>query len=73
MSAAETTRRRIRTVGIALAVLAVGVLTRYGALMLAPSETPQNAAPADREVRGLILDRHGRLLAVQTQLDTVTA
>lgn len=73
MSAAETTRRRIRTVSVALAVLAVGVLTRYGALMLAPSETPQNAAPTDREVRGPILDRHGRLLAVQTQLDTVTA
>lgn len=73
MSVAETMRRRIRTVGIALAVLALGVLTRYGALMLAPGESAQSAVPTARRIRGPILDRHGRLLAVQIQLDTVTA
>lgn len=49
------------------------ILSRYVAIMLFPD--PRTEIPPDRGAveRGPILDRNGRILAIQTQLDTVTA
>jgi cell division protein FtsI (penicillin-binding protein 3) len=67
----ENRRRFIIVFGI-IGVAAAAVLIRYGTIMLAPpSENPLGAHSAVE--RGPILDRNGRILAIQTQLDTVWA
>ena len=59
---------------VIIAVLLALILWRYTALMLIPREDriPRSIRPPHIE-RGPILDRNGRILALQTQLDTVTA
>jgi cell division protein FtsI (penicillin-binding protein 3) len=58
-------------VSVFVAVLAVGILIRYAAIMI-PAEASRSSVGAEIE-RGPILDRRGRILAIQTRLDTVTA
>ncbi len=63
---------RLGVVLILLGTVVLLILWRYISLMLLTPETVQN--PAHRTVveRGPILDRNGRILAIQTQLDSVT-
>ncbi|MFP4377341.1 MAG: penicillin-binding protein [Spirochaetales bacterium] len=57
---------------VVLAAVIALLLMRYGELMLTPSVLQVATAPSSFE-RGPILDRHGRLLAVQSELETVWA
>ena len=68
-------RRTFSRLGVVLLVFGIVVLLilwRYISLMLLTPEIQQN--PAQRAVveRGPILDRNGRILAIQTELDSVT-
>ncbi|MDR2792489.1 MAG: transpeptidase family protein [Treponema sp.] len=59
---------------IVFAVLALGIIVRYGMLMLDPAqkrEVPEYTRAVITE-RGAIVDRNGRLLAVETKLGTVS-
>ena len=55
-----------------VAAMAVLIVARYAAIMLpGDGRTPIETQPQIE--RGPILDRRGRILAIQTRLDTVTA
>ncbi|MBN2509599.1 MAG: transpeptidase family protein [Spirochaetales bacterium] len=59
---------------IIIAVLLSLILWRYISLMLMPGADPAAVTARTPHIeRGPILDRNGRILALQTQLDTVTA
>ncbi|WP_319561845.1 penicillin-binding transpeptidase domain-containing protein [Marispirochaeta sp.] len=59
---------------ILTAIIIVLVIWRYTSIMLFPSSNESSRRPTPGIVeRGPILDRDGRILAIQTQLDTVTA
>ncbi|MGM0674810.1 MAG: penicillin-binding protein [Spirochaetota bacterium] len=75
MSDARPNRRRLKFTFLVIGLLAALVLYRYGVIMLAGApETAQDSRSDDtRSERGPILDRNGRLLALQTELDTVSA
>ena len=49
------------------------ILTRYSQIMLFSSAEAETSPQGGAVERGPILDRNGRILAIQTQLDTVTA
>ncbi len=49
------------------------ILWRYTVIMVSPSDAESRMVAAGAVERGPILDRNGRVLAIQTQLDTVTA
>ncbi|MFP4638243.1 MAG: penicillin-binding protein [Spirochaetaceae bacterium] len=75
MTESGPNRRRLKAFFILLALLTTVVVYRYGAIMLdTPTSQGSSEAEADagRAERGPILDRNGRVLAVQTDLDTVT-
>jgi cell division protein FtsI (penicillin-binding protein 3) len=55
-----------------LAALAMGVLIRYAFLMLGNHEGGRSARTAINAGRGPILDRNGRLLALETRLGNIT-
>jgi len=63
--------RRLTIVGVAVLIAATVIIVRYATVMLAPVPAPVESAPEIE--RGPILDRRGRILAIQTRLDTVTA
>ncbi len=66
------TRLRFAVFASFLALAGLAVLVRYAAVMLGPNKIPDKAAgPAGIE-RGPILDRNGRILALQTRLGNVT-
>ncbi len=65
-------RARYVALFVVLAAIIALLLMRYGELMLTPTEEPVTASPTAFE-RGPILDRHGRLLAVQSELETIWA
>lgn len=67
-------RGRFITVFAIVGVVVALILVRYGQIMLGGAEAPEDgtAAPAPVE-RGPILDRNGRILAIQTELETVWA
>lgn len=68
----DTRGRRFTIVGIMVAAMAVLIVARYAAIMLpGDGRTPIETQPQIE--RGPILDRRGRILAIQTRLDTVTA
>jgi cell division protein FtsI (penicillin-binding protein 3) len=71
--APKPARARFYTVFALIAVVVVLITVRYATIMLGPG----SAAPAARESasveRGPILDRNGRILAIQTELETVWA
>lgn len=64
--------RRVATVGLLVLVLAALILLRYAGIMISGAPRTPLASTPDME-RGPILDRRGRILAIQTRLDTVTA
>jgi cell division protein FtsI (penicillin-binding protein 3) len=72
--ALEAEQRKRVSIFLALfALLSLGALIRYAALMLSPEDSG-NGAPAKPFVeRGPILDRNGRILALQTRLGNITA
>lgn len=78
MATVETDRRdrRFRTVAIIISVIAALILLRYGWIMVGDLSSDAGAPGAASTVseiqRGPILDREGRILAIQTRLDTVT-
>jgi cell division protein FtsI (penicillin-binding protein 3) len=55
----------------AFALTALAIFVRYALIMLGPSEAPERPAAELRE-RGPILDRNGRILALQTRLGNVS-
>ncbi|MFW5795566.1 MAG: penicillin-binding protein [Alkalispirochaeta sp.] len=72
MSDSDRRHQRYLFVGSALAVVAVLLVVRYGVIMLPGAAA--GPVPRTPEIeRGPILDRRGRILAIQTRLETVTA
>jgi cell division protein FtsI (penicillin-binding protein 3) len=68
-------RERKKRVIIFLAIfalLSIGVLVRYAILMLSPTEPPGVTTSRPFVERGPILDRNGRVLALQTRLGNIT-
>ena len=63
---------RLTIVGIVVASLAALIIFKYASIMLPGSATTRRVAAGEVE-RGPILDRRGRIMAIQTRLDTVTA
>lgn len=72
MTNADKRNQRILIFGAFLAIIAILLFVRYGFVMLSGDDNPMPITPAEVE-RGPILDRRGRILAIQTRLDTVTA
>ena len=64
--------RRFAIVALAFALIVVAIVIRYATIMIG-TESSRRTTPPQTVERGPILDRRGRLLAVQTRLDTVTA
>lgn len=63
--------RRIYGIIVLLSIFAVAIIIHFGTIMLTPAQ--QGSTSSDLEIeRGPILDRNGRLLAIQTELPTVT-
>jgi len=57
-----------------LGLIVAFLLVRYGSIMLGPPQEPAEPRPDAAPIeRGPILDRNGRILAIQTRLDTVWA
>lgn len=74
MSDTRPNRGRLRAAFLVIAVVTVIVLYRYGSIMLTAEEDAAAAGGGEQTVeRGPILDRNGRILALQTELDTVAA
>lgn len=74
MSDAGPNRRRLRMIFLVIGAVSALVLYRYGSIMLTADDEPPARAPGvERAERGPILDRNGRILALQTDLETVTA
>lgn len=66
-------RLRYRIVFVLLGIVSIALIYEYGKAMLGTgSRTPASPTTTLPE-RGPILDRNGRVLALQTQLDTVAA
>ena len=65
-------KRRFVSILVILGALTVVVLVRFAGLMLGDPQNEGIAGTPDVE-RGAILDRNGRILAIQTQLYTVSA
>jgi cell division protein FtsI (penicillin-binding protein 3) len=71
-SAPETGhRKRLLIFFIFFAILAAAVLIRYAILMLTPA-APEAVTSRPFVERGPILDRNGRVLAIQTRLGNIT-
>lgn len=63
--------QRVTATVVILLVVAATLVFRYGSIMIA-ADPPTPPGPATEYERGPILDRRGRILAIQTRLDTVT-
>ena len=75
MSDTMLAKRRTRyvIVGVVFALAATAILIRYARVMLSGPAPLSGTAPHAAVERGPILDRNGRILAIQTDLDTVSA
>ncbi|MFP4373524.1 MAG: penicillin-binding protein [Spirochaetaceae bacterium] len=74
MSDAGPNRLRLKIMFLLIGAVSAVVLFRYGTIMLTVGEEERSrATDVERTERGPILDRNGRILALQTDLDTVTA
>ena len=75
MKVSDRNHRRYRTVFIALGIAFAALLYRYGSIMIIDAAEPPHREDGRvvQAERGPILDRNGRILAIQTELDTVTA
>ncbi|TVQ39919.1 MAG: PASTA domain-containing protein [Spirochaetaceae bacterium] len=68
------TRRRYKIVFALLTMVVALIFGRFASIMLAaPRAAGAAAGTTFNRERGAIYDRHGRVLALQTELDTVTA
>jgi cell division protein FtsI (penicillin-binding protein 3) len=65
--------RRILIIAGLLGIFALTIVIHYGRIMLSPAPVGNDPTPGLPVERGPILDRNGRLLAIQTELPTVTA
>jgi cell division protein FtsI (penicillin-binding protein 3) len=65
-------RRRFFIFAVLFALAALVVLLRYASVMLAPSGLPSEPYSRAFVERGPILDRNGRILALQTRLGNIT-
>ena len=61
-------KRRLIIISVAIGLFATYLLIHYGRLMLGNSPPPAPSQPGSFAERGAILDRNGRLLAMQTRL-----
>ncbi len=66
-------RLRYRIVFVLLGIVSLALVYEYGKLMLGSGPRQPASASTPLPERGPILDRNGRVLALQTQLDTVAA
>jgi cell division protein FtsI (penicillin-binding protein 3) len=66
-------RGRFYTVFAVVGVIVVLLVVRYATIMLAGSPVEAERSSAPTAERGPILDRNGRILAIQTALETVWA
>ncbi len=68
-------KKNLSRLGVVLILLGIAVLLilwRYISLMLLTPDAMENPAQQTVVERGPILDRNGRILAIQTELDSVT-
>jgi cell division protein FtsI (penicillin-binding protein 3) len=74
MEGSAPNRRRLKLMFLFIGLVTALVLYRFGTVMLAGESPPPPRNGEERPgERGPILDRNGRILALQTELDTVTA
>ncbi len=59
-------KKRLAFIAIVSAIVMIGIIFTYGSIMLSPAEIPLQ--PEIAVERGSILDRNGRILAIQTTL-----
>ena len=67
----KTGKRRFAVFAVFLVMASMAVLFRYGYLMLFEQQPARQASVERRAGRGPILDRNGRLLALETRLGNV--
>jgi len=65
-------KKRFVVFASALIVVSLAILGRYGYLMLFSKQPARQSSPVQRLGRGPILDRNGKLLALETRLGNVT-
>jgi len=65
-------KKRFTIFAVCLVLASLAVLTRYGYLMIFPRQSARPARLERPAGRGPILDRNGRLLALETRLGNVT-
>ncbi|GHV86174.1 penicillin-binding protein [Spirochaetia bacterium] len=66
------TKRRFFLIALILGAAAFSILVRYFAIMLNPPGAEFFAAPRQVTERGAILDRNGRIMALQTRLGNIS-
>jgi cell division protein FtsI (penicillin-binding protein 3) len=72
VEASDKRVQRLKVFALLIGITALLLIIRYGTVMLGGAESPRQY-PSPEIERGPILDRRGRILAIQTRLDTVTA
>ncbi|OQY34291.1 MAG: hypothetical protein B6241_05335 [Spirochaetaceae bacterium 4572_59] len=73
MSSNDINSQRFRIFLIILFIVTAALIVQYAVIMLAPGNSSVKDAPQFPNMeRGGIYDRNGRLLAIQTRLDSVT-
>ena len=65
-------RKRFSIFAICFILMSLVILGRYGYLMLVPRQNTRSVLPERSAGRGPILDRNGRLLALETRLGNIT-
>ena len=65
-------KKRFTIIAVCFILASLGVLARYGYLMLFPRQSSRSARQERSAGRGPILDRNGRLLALETRLGNIT-
>ena len=65
-------KKRFNIFAVCFVLASLAVLTRYGYLMLMPRQTFRSSGMERSAGRGPILDRNGRLLALETRLGNIT-
>ncbi len=64
--------RRIYIIATVLGIFALALVVHYAGIMLSGSDNDGGSGPGFAVERGPILDRNGRLMAIQSELPTVT-
>ncbi|MCL2007312.1 MAG: penicillin-binding transpeptidase domain-containing protein [Treponema sp.] len=65
-------KNRFLIFAVVISLAALGLILRFGYLMLFPRQLPRQVGTERLAGRGPILDRNGRLLALETRLGNVT-